>query len=131
MEEDDIYPKIKIDDDTYNDVDYNIEIKEKTNFLNTFIKRIKNNVKMLPTSDDRNFKETSISINTMWRYGSMKAFIMQKMEYLFKKVLLSKKKEVKQNNVEVQVISKNNIIKDISIATKKLSIVSPIIPKSR
>ena len=124
MDLDDIYPRFKLDDDE----DYKIEVKEKKSFIKKIMTRVKSNMKMLPSPNDRNFQETNISIKTMWRFGNVKSFITQKMEYMHNIVSLPKK--VDQKNVEIQVIGKNNIIKNISTATKKMTLIKPIIPKN-
>ena len=125
MEKDDIYPRLKFNDD------YKIEVKEKNSFFKSLMTRMRNNVKMLPSPDDRNFKETNISINTMWRFGNAKAFITQKMDRVYGIFTFPKSMKIKQKNVEIEVIGKNNIVKNISTATKKLNLINPIIPKSK
>ncbi len=119
MDFEDIYPKIKIEDDEKND--YEIEISEKKSFF-------KKN-KLLPSGDEKNFKETIFSIETIWKYNELKNNIINKIDILASFFYKRHRLKTSQENIEIQTIQKNNIVKNISVASKKIGIISPIIPK--
>ena len=111
-----IYPKIRMEDF---DDDYKIEIKPKKSFFK--------NIKLLPSGDERNFKETSLSIETIWRFSKIKTIIINQFDFISK--LFYKNDKLNQSNIEIQTIKKNSIVKNISVASKKIGIISPIIPR--
>ena len=117
MDYDEIYPKIKLDDELEDD--YKIEIPKKKSFFK--------NIKLLPSGDERNFKETNFSIETIWKFSKIKTIIITQLDYVSN--IFYRNNTLKQNNIEIQTIEKNNIIKNISVASKKIGIISPIIPK--
>lgn len=117
MDYDEIYPKIKLDDELEDD--YKIEIPKKKSFFK--------NIKLLPSGDERNFKETNFSIETIWKFSKIKTIIINQLDYVSN--IFYRNNTLKQNNIEIQTIEKNNIIKNISVASKKIGIISPIIPK--
>ena len=116
MDYDEIYPKIRMEDF---DDDYKIEIKPKKSFF--FF------IKLLPSGDERNFKETSLSIETIWRFSKIKTIIINQFDFISK--LFYKNDKLNQSNIEIQTIEKNSIVKNISVASKKIGIISPIIPR--
>lgn len=116
MDYDEIYPKIRMEDF---DDDYKIEIKPKKSFFK--------NIKLLPSGDERNFKETSLSIETIWRFSKIKTIIINQFDFISK--LFYKNDKLNQSNIEIQTIEKNSIVKNISVASKKIGIISPIIPR--
>ena len=116
MDYDEIYPKIRMEDF---DDDYKIEIKPKKSFFK--------NIKLLPSGDERNFKETSLSIETIWRFSKIKTIIINQFDFISK--LFYKNDKLNQSNIEIQTIKKNSIVKNISVASKKIGIISPIIPR--
>ena len=116
MDYDEIYPKIRMEDF---DDDYKIEIKPKKSFFK--------NIKLLPSGDERNFKETSLSIETIWRFNKIKTIIINQFDFISK--LFYKNDKLNQSNIEIQTIEKNSIVKNISVASKKIGIISPIIPR--
>ena len=116
MDYDEIYPKIRMEDF---DDDYKIEIKPK--------KSLFKNIKLLPSGDERNFKETSLSIETIWRFSKIKTIIINQFDFISK--LFYKNDKLNQSNIEIQTIEKNSIVKNISVASKKIGIISPIIPR--
>ena len=116
MDYDEIYPRIRMEDF---DDDYKIEIKPK--------KSLFKNIKLLPSGDERNFKETSLSIETIWRFSKIKTIIINQFDFISK--LFYKNDKLNQSNIEIQTIKKNSIVKNISVASKKIGIISPIIPR--
>ena len=116
MDYDEIYPKIRMEDF---DDDYKIEIKPKKSFFK--------NIKLLPSGDERNFKETSLSIETIWRFSKIKTIIINQFDFISK--IFYKNDKLNQSNIEIQTIEKNSIVKNISVASKKIGIISPIIPR--
>ena len=116
MDYDEIYPKIRMEDF---DDDYKIEIKPKKSFFK--------NIKLLPSGDERNFKETSLSIETIWRFSKIKTIIINQFDFISK--LFYKNDKLNQSNIEIQTKEKNSIVKNISVASKKIGIISPIIPR--
>ena len=116
MDYDEIYPKIRMEDF---DDDYKIEIKPKKSFFK--------NIKLLPSGDERNFKETSLSIETILRFSKIKTIIINQFDFISK--LFYKNDKLNQSNIEIQTIEKNSIVKNISVASKKIGIISPIIPR--
>ncbi len=119
MDYDNIYPKIKLEDDTKND--YEIEISSK--------KRLFNKVKLLPSGNEKNFKVTNFSIETLWKINEFKTYLTNKLDAIANKIYSRNKVKTVQTNIEIQTIDNNNIIKNISVASRKLGIISPIIPK--
>ena len=110
MDYDDIYPRLKFDNEFKKD--YEVEIPSKRSIFNK--------VKLLPSGNERNFKETSLSIETIWKFSEFKNYITSKLDALTALLYSRKKPIISQNNIEIQTIKKNNIIKNISIASKKL-----------
>lgn len=119
MDYDNIYPKIKLEDDTKKD--YEIEISSK--------KRLFNKVKLLPSGNEKNFKVTNFSIETLWKINEFKTYLTNKLDAIANKIYSRNKVKIVQTNIEIQTIDNNNIIKNISVASRKLGIISPIIPK--
>ncbi len=119
MDYDNIYPKIKLEDDTKKD--YEIEISSK--------KRLFNKVKLLPSGNEKNFKVTNFSIETLWKINEFKTYLTNKLDAIANKIYSRNKVKTVQTNIEIQTIDNNNIIKNISVASRKLGIISPIIPK--
>ena len=119
MDYDNIYPKIKLEDDTKKD--YEIEISSK--------KRLFNKVKLLPSGNEKNFKVTNFSIETLWKINEFKTYLTNKLDAIANKIYSRNKVKTVQINIEIQTIDNNNIIKNISVASRKLGIISPIIPK--
>lgn len=115
-----IYPKIKLDDEDTKE-DYKIEVRDK--------KSLFKKIKLLPSGDERNFKETNLSVEAMWEFSKFKMFFINKLESISKIIYSNRKNNLPQDNIQIQTITKNNFIKDISVASKKIGIISPIIPR--
>lgn len=124
MESKDINPKEELKE-------YELEV-ESNNFFKTIINKLKNNIKLLPSSDDaQNYKLTNRSVNYMWKLGEVKSHVVKFFENLHMLTTINKEKRVMQDNIEIQVIKENNVLENISTATKKIGIISPIIPKTK
>lgn len=70
-----------------------------------------------------------MSINSMWIMGDIKTAIFKKLDYFYYNLNKRNKKLNEKNNIEIQIIEKSNIVKNISTASKKLVSITPIIPK--
>ena len=86
-------------------------------------------IKLLTSGENKNYKETNMSVYDMYRIGEVKALFIKTMDNIYNIFDGLKYEKVKQDNIEVQVIE-NNIIKNISNAERKNNVIMPIIPKS-
>lgn len=124
MESKNINPKEELEE-------YELEVEKSKNIFNNIINKFKNNIKLLPSSENQNYKLTNKSVSYMWRIGEVKSHVVRFFDNLHLLASFNKTNSVKQNNIEVQIIKENNIIENISAATKKIGVLSPIIPKTK
>ena len=60
-------------------------------------------------------------------FFKIKTIIINQFDFISK--LFYKNDKLNQSNIEIQTIEKNSIVKNISVASKKIGIISPIIPR--
>lgn len=110
--------------------DYEIEVNlKKKSILFSFFYKFKEDKKLLYSGNDKKISKTNMSINSMWIMGDIKTAIFKKLDYFYYNLNKRNKKLNEKNNIEIQIIEKSNIVKNISTASKKLVSITPIIPK--
>ena len=122
MEDENINPNKKLEE-------YEVELNTSKNIFQKIIDGFKKDIKFFPLNNNQNYRLTNRSVESLWRVGEAKAHIVSFFESLHTMIFFKEKRDINQSNIEMQIIKENNIIENISTATKKIGIINPIIPK--